>query len=54
MKLIIEIDGCTHDFKIEEDEKRQRELEKMGLSVIRFGDKDVKTNLDGVIKYIKI
>ena len=35
-KLIIEIDGSSHEFKGEEDMIRQRNLEALGFRVIRF------------------
>ena len=52
LKLVIEIDGCSHDNKIEYDRKRQYFLEKIGLAVLRFYDLDVKKNLSGVIETI--
>jgi very-short-patch-repair endonuclease len=47
--LVIEIDGITHEGKVEEDEKRQRELEDLGLRFLRFLDSDVRENLNGVL-----
>ena len=49
LNLVIEIDGESHDNKISEDQIRQRKLETLGLSVLRFNDKDVKRNLRGVL-----
>jgi very-short-patch-repair endonuclease len=54
LMLAIEIDGSTHDFKIEKDEIRQRELESVGIRVLRFLDSDVKANLEGVVKSIEM
>lgn len=51
--LAIEIDGETHDQRLEKDEKRQRELESLGIHVLRFHDSDVKQNLDSVINTIR-
>jgi Uncharacterized protein conserved in bacteria len=45
--LIIEVDGSQHAENIR-DEFRTRELEKHGYAVIRFWNRDVLTNLDGV------
>ena len=53
LKLVIEIDGESHLDKVEYDRKRQRELEAIGLSFLRFSDLDVKSNLDGVLKNIE-
>ena len=47
--LVIEIDGNSHDFKVEYDEKRQKYLESLGLRVFRINDIDVKKNLDQVM-----
>ena len=53
LKLIIEVDGVTHNYKLGEDLKRQIKLESMSLSVIRFLDSDVRNNLNGVLLFIK-
>ena len=49
LKLAIEIDGITHegDEAIQRDEVRQKRLEYLGVSFIRFADNDVKTNIQG-------
>jgi very-short-patch-repair endonuclease len=49
LKLVIEIDGITHSYRSKEDLQRQRELESLGLSFLRFYDSDVKNNLNGVM-----
>ncbi|MDP3915091.1 MAG: type ISP restriction/modification enzyme [Bacteroidota bacterium] len=43
--LVIEIDGSSHDDKIEYDAQRQQYLESSGLRVYRISDGDVKMNL---------
>lgn len=53
LSLIIEIDGESHAYKSQEDLTRQKELEALGLSFLRFYDSDVKKNLDGVLKAIR-
>ena len=53
LNLIIEVDGVTHDHKMQKDINRQIILESMSLSVIRFLDSDVKNNLNGVLIIIK-
>ena len=52
LKLVIEIDGDSHENKVVEDEKRQNDLEKMGLTVLRFGDHTVKTHIEGILNAI--
>ena len=51
-KLIIEIDGASHDFTSESDEARTRRLERLGYKVIRFDNVEVFKNLDGVLASI--
>ena len=51
--LVIEIDGSSHDDKQEYDEYRQAFLEGLGLIVVRYQDREVKNNMDGVITNLK-
>jgi len=54
--LVVEIDGSSHDNKVEYDRIRQQYLESFGLRVYRITDIDVKKNLSWVMaeleKYI--
>jgi len=54
LKLVIEIDGQSHDGKIENDQIRQKKLEALGLSFLRFYDWEVKKNMAGVLQAIRI
>lgn len=51
-KLIIEIDGSSHDEKIEADLTRDDKLKSLGFYILRFTEFEVKTNLEGVIDTI--
>lgn len=53
LMLVIEIDGSTHNEKMEKDEKRQKKLESFGIKFLRFQDKDVRFNLDNVLLTIE-
>ncbi len=53
LKLVIEIDGCSHDNKYIYDKKRDEYLKSLGLSVIHFDDHDVKFQIDKVILSIE-
>ena len=53
LKLVIEIDGSSHDNKYTYDKKRDNYLESLGLKVIHFDDRDVKFNIDKVILTIE-
>ncbi|MEZ4968417.1 MAG: ribonuclease P protein component [Flavobacteriaceae bacterium] len=47
--LIIEIDGSSHDYKYDQDAKRQGQLEKYGVEFIRFTDNEIKQNIFSVV-----
>ena len=49
LDLVIEIDGISHDSKVEKDVKRQKKIESYGLTVLRFNDRDVKNDLQNVL-----
>lgn len=42
LKLVIEIDGISHDGNLEHDKTRQYEIEKYRVTFLRFLDDDVK------------
>lgn len=51
--LVIEIDGSSHDGKQEADAERQARLESLGLSFLRFDDKEVKRSVANIVKVIE-
>jgi very-short-patch-repair endonuclease len=53
--LVIEVDGAVHNNAdvAEHDEGRQHELEKLGLTVLRFTNDEVLNDIDNVIEKIK-
>jgi len=51
LMLAIEIDGASHD-NFEKDLKRQKRIEGLGVSFLRFYDSDVKNNLHSVVQLI--
>ena len=55
LSLVIEVDGITHTYEgvAERDSKRQSELEKIGLSFLRFDDLDVKKSMSSVLRTIE-
>lgn len=55
LSLVIEVDGITHTYEgaFDRDVKRQKELENIGLSFLRFDDLDVKEKMSGVLKTIE-
>lgn len=53
LNLVIEIDGESHNYKYLADKKRQKELEDCGLFFLRFEDKEVKRDLNNVLRSIE-
>ena len=53
LKLVIEIDGESHREKFASDQIRQKNLEHLGLNVLRFHDRDVKRDLANVLRCIR-
>jgi very-short-patch-repair endonuclease len=53
LKLIIEIDGTSHDNKTEYDEHRDKILESYGLKILHYNDIKVLSNFHLVEKDFK-
>jgi very-short-patch-repair endonuclease len=51
-KLVIELDGYSHDMRQEYDGRRDAFMAGQGLTVLRFANDDVLNNLDGVLTLI--
>ncbi len=51
-RVVVEIDGESHNDKIEYDQRRDAYFEKLGLTVIHILDIDVKRNLDSVMQML--
>lgn len=51
--IVIEIDGDSHNEKLEEDKLRDEFLKNLSLEVIRYSDRDIKFNLDSVLSDLK-
>ena len=51
-KLIIELDGKSHEGKKSYDERRTGFLEKCGLRVLRFKNDDVEGDMEGVLQRV--
>ena len=52
-KLVIEVDGEIHKYRLDYDNARTAELERFGLTVIRFKNQEIIENVDGVVERIK-
>jgi very-short-patch-repair endonuclease len=53
LKLVVEIDGESHREKFARDQIRQKNLERLGLNVLRFHDRDVKRDMANVLRCIQ-
>jgi very-short-patch-repair endonuclease len=53
LKLVIEIDGYTHNYKFEYDSFRQKQLENFGLKIIRFDDIEIKKSMNDVLRALE-
>ncbi len=51
--LVIEVDGASHNEKVEYDVVRDDFLRALELTVIHIRDEEVKNNLSGVMEYLK-
>jgi very-short-patch-repair endonuclease len=52
-RLIVEVDGPSHELTGGRDEVRTRWLIAQGFRVIRFSNEDVLFNLEGVVRTIQ-
>ena len=52
-KLIIELDGVYHKYRLREDKERTKILNFLGIKVIRFKNEEVLKNLERVLKKIR-
>ena len=51
--LVVEVDGDIHDLQQEEDARREKALNDIGLRIVRFRNKEVLGNLSVVVSKIK-
>ena len=54
LKLIIEVDGISHDSKTHQDIKRDEDLRAIGFTVLRFSDREIFEELESVESRIAI
>lgn len=54
-KLVLEIDGSIHDLQEikQKDEVRQKDLEELGITVLRFTNDDILNDLEKIEKKFK-
>ncbi len=52
-KLVVELDGVIHKYRLKEDKERENILNYLGLNVIRFRNDEVLNDLDDVLSKLK-
>jgi very-short-patch-repair endonuclease len=52
MKLVIELDGFSHEFSSVTDEARTKYMVREGYRVMRFQNSEIFSNVDGVLTAI--
>ena len=52
LKLCVELDGSSHDYRFDYDEQRTRFLDEQGIRVIRFQNEQVWSGIEGVVAEI--
>ena len=53
LKLVIEVDGRSHNDKYEYDVERDAYMCSIGITVLRIDDKDVKRDMGAVLDWIR-
>jgi very-short-patch-repair endonuclease len=53
LALAVEADGSVHDHTREADDSRQRELEALGVTVLRFWNFELKNDMASVLSRIE-
>jgi very-short-patch-repair endonuclease len=50
LALAVDVDGSVHDHTREQDERRHREIEALGVTHLRFWNYDAKNDIGSVLK----
>jgi very-short-patch-repair endonuclease len=54
LQLAVEVDGGSHNFKKQDDDKRQQQLESLGIRFLRFWDCEIKNEIGSVVERIEM
>ena len=52
VKLVIEIDGEIHKYQKEHDSGRTYEIENYGITILRFTNDEIESNIENVLSLI--
>ncbi len=53
LMLVVEIDGDSHNYKIEYDKKREDKLNSLGITILKYYDGAIKQNVYEIVEDIK-
>ena len=55
LKLVIEVDGYSHNFEetLDKDEEKEQFFNSLEITILRFDDKEVMNDLNNVLKEIE-
>ncbi|MDY6924188.1 MAG: DUF559 domain-containing protein [Pseudomonadota bacterium] len=48
-RLIVEVDGSGHDWRVEQDRRRDAAFAREGFTTLRYDNAAIRDNLDGVL-----
>lgn len=52
-RLVVEVDGKSHDYQKEYDALRTHIINDMGINVVRFKNKEIELDLPNVLKKLE-
>lgn len=52
-RVVVEIDGASHDSKVEYDRQREAELTSQGFEVLHYGHSQVLENASGIAEFLE-
>ncbi|HWW11575.1 MAG TPA: endonuclease domain-containing protein [Brevundimonas sp.] len=52
-KLVIEVDGRTHETRLDHDRVRDAVLAREGYRTLRIGNESVRDNIEGVMRRVR-
>ncbi|MGC4057483.1 MAG: DUF559 domain-containing protein [Chitinophagaceae bacterium] len=53
LMLAIELDGNSHECKVVSDRERQKNLEALGVAVLRFSEREAREDIVNVVRAIE-
>lgn len=53
IRLVVELDGRSHDFKTEKDKARDSKLKELGFKTIRISESEIMHDIENVIRTLE-